>query len=99
MIIKKEEVNEDLLCVNKCHFFHPTHNSYCMCYLMNLDTIIIQHEQHSTLRSIKCDYCVRDGIKHQINKKCDEIEDFYNTFVYEMDLMFNELKKLKEGLK
>ena len=62
-----------------------------------LDTAFVKDEFDAgvTQTCLKCEDCQEKELSTSIDNKIDEIKDLYNVFVYEMDLLMDELEVLK----
>lgn len=77
-------------CKESCDFLHQLANgeTECSIYGKKLKT-----DRDGTVRLKKC---VRDSNDYKIRSQIQDIEMFYDSFVYEMDIMFENLQKLME---
>ena len=51
----------------------------------------------SWFKPVRCKECIDSEEIDELDDKIEELEDFYNAFVYEMDLMLHTIKKLREN--
>ena len=88
-------------CISKCKFkkHSVTTDSIYLCdlYEVSLKSALVKDEYDEGFveRAIKCEDCMEKELSNNIDTKVDEIRDMYNVFVYEMDLLMNELEVLK----
>jgi hypothetical protein len=87
-------------CLSKCKFIrHKDNKFYCSLYDMTeLNTTTIQdpYDEGYISITLKCQDCAEKELSTLIDNKQQEIRDMYNVFVYEMDMLFNEMDKLQK---
>jgi len=95
-----EKKNDNEPCLSKCKFIRDKDNKfYCSLYDMTeLNTTIIKDPDDVGYMaiSLKCKDCAEKELSTLIDNKQQEIKDMYNVFVYEMDLLFNEMNELQK---
>jgi len=97
MILKRKsnKMKNKEPCINKCKF---RQQNTCSLYdHIELESALIpdKYDEGYIHGYLKCNDCLERELSNSIDKKVDEIRDIYNIFVYEMDLLMNELNKLK----
>ena len=82
-------------CKEGCEFLHDSlgETPRCLIYKKKLKI----DEEAEAYRRLK--KCVRDSHEWKIRMQADDLRTFYNSFVCEMDFMFNRLDLLIKGEK
>jgi hypothetical protein len=81
-------------CKEKCQFIKhdsPAIPPRCLIYKKELK---VDEKGYKRLKK-----CVRESRKYKVEAQVQDIYDFYNAFVCEMDIMFDNLYKLMKGEK
>jgi len=82
-----------MYCKEDCEFLHSSSSEEAKCTIYNR-SLDIDEKGIKRLES-----CINDSKQYKIQAQIDDIEDYYNVFVSEMDFMFERLSKLMKGEK
>ena len=91
--------NKSPKCVKDCIFIRLDKNNNFRCKLYNkkLKQLVENdpYDKGVVLVPLRHKKCLKDKIVVDIKHKIKDMKDLYDVFVYEMDLMFDELKELE----
>lgn len=82
-------------CKEGCDFLHYEifRKPRCLIYKQELD---LDNEKEACKR---LEICVQESRKYKIEAQIQDIRDYYDSFVCEMDIMFENLERLMKGEK
>lgn len=78
-------------CKEDCDFLYNSLGEQARCIIYDRD---VDNDDEGYLRLKKC---VRESHDYKIRAQAEDLRDFYDSFVCEMDIMFDNLFKLIKG--